>query len=1001
MSLLLACAAAAVLAAPPEPEGMYALVGGNAGGSLKGVGAALARAGFAHAAVDIGRGGGHLHGALGRIETFPYGEDEHDERPFLVWSERRVVGPREERIPSPPPALVALLAGKVTANENIEEGSLVDLTPRLAAGGLSWSVPEGVWTLLSFGVVQAKVPRARLSFALGPAIEREERRCPWPEDFGARYRERYGEELACTELAALACDIGARTELVRVRLGALARELGGGGALRNCIDAREPALPFVVPDVGGVVLATWASGAMGAHLGWNVRAAAGIAAAAGKGVCCVLPEEGNWAVTPARVRHHMELAFLWGARSVAWPPFPPDRIAFGADGFAPELPAYHAHLAALTAYAKALARAAALGAPDVCIAVPGEGVLARGTTGLGPAVAAQLAAEGRDAAVTELGALARSPAPPPYACVIVPTENVLSAAHAETLCAWAGRGIAIAFVGAMPSTSPEEGRRSGRLKAAVEALAAHESFFHAATPEDALDRLRTRVPPVLRIASGLAGRIRSRALAAERGARFLLINASDEPWHGEIAIRGAREAAWCDAQELDLPGSRRRAPPSRLEGAELLVELRFAPRGSIVLAADSGETRAVETRTVAIPDPWTCVPWESDGCVQPGRLPVATAEVFRSEAEARARAVPGLAVDFLSGAAWQGPRWRACWITSPEGGLRDGAPGAARVSFHATFHLDRPAAEAVLWAAARQETVVDVNGASVAALEGGTVARADVAAFLKPGKNTIKADVSGPGHLLLEMSVRAADGAERLIATGPEWRASVRRQRWRPAFVLGAADPSLPGPREPWPETSVGLVTLPAGTAGIDAPASWRLLGYAEPEEAAGAPAFPLARPRTALFSFPTGSTEAPVLAMEPVQVALGGPQAPGLENFAGRIRYETTFVLSADDLAGAGAALIDLGEVGFFASVSLNGSPAGRSWSPPHEVWTSAALRAGANTLRVDVATLGAPRRRFAWPASEFTREARAFTIERNPEALCSGLRGPVRVRLFRNEGR
>ena len=69
--------------------------------------------------------------------------------------------------------------------------------------------------------------------------------------------------------------------------------------------------------------------------------------------------------------------------------------------------------------------------------------------------------------------------------------------------------------------------------------------------------------------------------------------------------------------------------------------------------------------------------------------------------------------------------------------------------------------------------------------------------------------------------------------------------------------------------------------------------------------------------------------------------------------------------------------------------------------MWAGGALRAGVNTLRVDVTTLSAPRRRSAWPASDFTREARAFAIESNPEPLLSGLRGPVRVRFFRDEGR
>ncbi len=992
------CVTSVALAAP---GGMQALVGDNVRGDPEGIAAALGRAGFTHVALDAAREDQALRAALARFEVSRFGEQARASRSFLVWNEQRVVGPRPVRVPLTAPGLVAVLAGSLTPNETIVPGSVVDLTAHVKDGVLAWEAPEGRWTLMTFGVVRIDVPAGNAGSWLGPAIERREARLAWADDFPQRYEQTYREPFDRKALAALVFDVGERTELERVRLSARADALDApAGALLNLIDAREPTLPFEVPRVGGVALRTWTSAATGKHFGWNVRAAAGLAAVEARALCCVLPEEGNWALSPAYLRFHIDLAFLWGARDVVWPPFPADAIEFRKDGTAPALPCSWPHVADIVRYAAALPQAPAGGPPaaEICIALPGESVQGRGTTGLGPAVASQLQGECRDFVVTELGLLARAPGPVPFAGIAVPCDDVLSVRAAETLRAWAERGVAIVLVGARPTTSPEEGRGSALLAAALDALAKSQNFVLAATPEKAVEELRARVVPKLRVAAGLGGRIWSRTLG---GGRHFLLNSSEERWHGEIALRGAASASWCDASELAKSPAWLRTPPVRVEGEEAFVELRLLPYQSIVLAAGVAPACGAEIARVPLAGGWTQLPLFSEGPALPPRLMVQTVQVFRSEAEARAPGSRGFLFDLGMGTPCELPRWRATWITSPEGELRNGEPGAARVSFHCTFHLEHPAVEARLWASSRGEASIDLNDAAAVSAGPGTVAYAEVAALLVPGKNTLKVDVPEPGHLLLELVVRTLDGKERFIATDPSWRASSRRQRWRPAFVVGAPEPSLPGPWGDVPATLVGRASLPPGTAAIGLPAGWRKIGYMGEDGTVLDPAFPLERPVRALWAFPKGSAEAPALTAAAVAVTPGPGNALGADDFAGVIRYATTFEVAAQDLARAGAAALSLGEVGSFARVTLNGSDVGAAWSPPYELWVRDALVPGVNSLRVDVSTSSAPRRRFAWPASSFTRAARAFLIEKNADASCPGLHGPAELRLYEAKAR
>jgi hypothetical protein len=75
---------------------------------------------------------------------------------------------------------------------------------------------------------------------------------------------------------------------------------------------------------------------------------------------------------------------------------------------------------------------------------------------------------------------------------------------------------------------------------------------------------------------------------------------------------------------------------------------------------------------------------------------------------------------------------------------------------------------------------------------------------------------------------------------------------------------------------------------------------------------------------------------------------------FAGTARYAATFVL-----AGTPAAdwQLDLGRVAETARVRLNGHDLGLLWNPPFRAKVGPALRAGTNTLEVDVTNLAANR--------------------------------------------
>jgi hypothetical protein len=124
----------------------------------------------------------------------------------------------------------------------------------------------------------------------------------------------------------------------------------------------------------------------------------------------------------------------------------------------------------------------------------------------------------------------------------------------------------------------------------------------------------------------------------------------------------------------------------------------------------------------------------------------------------------------------------------------------------------------------------------------------------------------------------------------------------------------------------------------------------------------------------------------------------PGAERYSGWAVYETTFDVPAP-LREADWEL-DLGTVHETAEAWLNGQSLGAAWKRPRRLRAAGALRAGRNTLRVEVANLwihamaGRPEPA-EWTALEETVGIRWGRYgERAPDALPpAGLLGPVRL--------
>lgn len=125
---------------------------------------------------------------------------------------------------------------------------------------------------------------------------------------------------------------------------------------------------------------------------------------------------------------------------------------------------------------------------------------------------------------------------------------------------------------------------------------------------------------------------------------------------------------------------------------------------------------------------------------------------------------------------------------------------------------------------------------------------------------------------------------------------------------------------------------------------------------------------------------------------------------FSGLARYAKQFELSLDALPPGSPVILDLGEVREVARVFLNGREAGLATFPPHELEVTSLIRAGENSLAIEVANTWLNR----LIADDALPEAQRKTHTnltgpaggqrwRDATPRPSGLLGPVRLRFLR----
>ncbi|WP_234027347.1 glycosyl hydrolase [Aurantiacibacter arachoides] len=118
----------------------------------------------------------------------------------------------------------------------------------------------------------------------------------------------------------------------------------------------------------------------------------------------------------------------------------------------------------------------------------------------------------------------------------------------------------------------------------------------------------------------------------------------------------------------------------------------------------------------------------------------------------------------------------------------------------------------------------------------------------------------------------------------------------------------------------------------------------------------------------------------------------PSIRYFSGVATYTTTFSLSA--MPHGERLVLDLGQVGDIAEVSVNGIPVGTTWFAPDRVDFTDAARAGENVLEVRVANRWANRLiGDVQPGAEPVTFVAAPTYRPDAPLRPAGLIGPVRI--------
>jgi hypothetical protein len=122
----------------------------------------------------------------------------------------------------------------------------------------------------------------------------------------------------------------------------------------------------------------------------------------------------------------------------------------------------------------------------------------------------------------------------------------------------------------------------------------------------------------------------------------------------------------------------------------------------------------------------------------------------------------------------------------------------------------------------------------------------------------------------------------------------------------------------------------------------------------------------------------------------------PGIKFFSGTAVYEKTFELARSVISDRPSSVfLDLGNVRELAEVKVNGQTCGITWAPPFRVDITAAMRAGANKLQVEVVNFW-PNRIIgdaALPREQRLTRTNIRKLTRDTKLMESGLLGPVKL--------
>jgi hypothetical protein len=119
---------------------------------------------------------------------------------------------------------------------------------------------------------------------------------------------------------------------------------------------------------------------------------------------------------------------------------------------------------------------------------------------------------------------------------------------------------------------------------------------------------------------------------------------------------------------------------------------------------------------------------------------------------------------------------------------------------------------------------------------------------------------------------------------------------------------------------------------------------------------------------------------------------SPEARAFSGTVTYTTTF--DAGKLKKGATCLLDLGRVDMVAEVTLNGKKLRTLWTPPYRLDITHALKAGKNTLQIEVTSTWF--NRLSYDAGLPEEQRKTWTIngpKKDAELRDSGLLGPVSI--------